>query len=139
MPDGESKLIVSCDSLKRGMTKASGLSARRFSATSFGAVLCLSACLVLGSHAFGDDDGDDDDNNNRDAVLSSVEKGEILPLSTIRKQVRNAFPGDIVDVAIVRRHGGIRYRFKILTKDGVLQEVIINAVDGTVLKVENHD
>ncbi|MEN9894925.1 MAG: hypothetical protein RIR97_777 [Pseudomonadota bacterium] len=139
MPDGESQLFVSCDGLKRGMTKASGLSARRFSATTVRAVLCLSACLVLASHAFGDDDGDDDDNHNRDAVLSSVEKGEILPLSTIRKQISNAFPGDIVDVAIVRRHGAIRYRFKVLTQSGVLQEVIINAVDGTVLKVENHD
>jgi len=102
--------------------------------TLFAAYLMLAIPL-----AHADDDGDNDDDHNRDAVLSSVEKGEILPLSTIRKQVSTAFPGDIVDVAIVRRHGGIRYRFKVLTSGGVLQEVIINAVDGAVIKVENHD
>ena len=107
-------------------------------ALTWSALLCVSLMFAI-SLARADDDGDNDDDHNRDAVLNSVEKGEILPLSTIRKQVSNAFPGDIVDVAIVRRHGGIRYRFKILTKDGVLQEVIINAVDGAVIKVENHD
>lgn len=102
-------------------------------------VLLMVTLLAVISLAHADDDGDDDDDHNRDAVLSSVEKGEILPLSSIKKQVSKAFPGDIVDVAIVRRHGAIRYRFKVLTKDGVLQEVIINAVNGAVIKVENHD
>ena len=102
-------------------------------------VLLILVLMLVIPLARADDDGDNDDDHNRDAVLNSVEKGEILPLSTIRKQMSDAFPGDIVDVAIVRRHGGIRYRFKVLTKDGVLQEVIINAVDGAVIKVENHD
>ena len=95
--------------------------------------------MITAPLAHADDDGDNDDNHNRDAVLSSVEKGEILPLSTIRNQVSGAYPGDIIDVAIVRRHGEIRYRFKVLTKDGVLLEIIINAVNGAVIKVENHD
>lgn len=68
-----------------------------------------------------------------------LDSGEILPLEEILNNVRQTFPGKIIDVELEREDGRIAYEVEILGTDGVVTEVYINARTGKVLSVKEDD
>ena len=78
----------------------------------------------------------DDDHIEARRLLDS---GEILPLEAILNNVRQTFPGRILDVELEREDGQIAYEVEILGEDGVVSEIYINARTGKVLSVKEDD
>ncbi len=78
----------------------------------------------------------DDDHIEARRLLDS---GEILPLEEILRNVRQTFPGRVIDVELERKGGRIAYEVEILGTDGVVTEVYINARTGKVLSVKEDD
>lgn len=78
----------------------------------------------------------DDDHIEARRLLDS---GEILPLEVILNNVRQAFPGRILDVELEKEDSHIAYEVEILGEDGVVSEIYINARTGKVLSVKEDD
>jgi uncharacterized membrane protein YkoI len=78
----------------------------------------------------------DDDHIEARRLLDS---GEILPLEAILNNVRQTFPGRILDVELEKEDGLIAYEVEMLGEDGVVTEIIINARTGKVLSVKEDD
>ncbi len=78
-----------------------------------------------------------DDADDRDAVLQSVEKGEIRSLAEIRKSISDRFQGDIVHIGIEQHHGRRFYEFKLLRPDGRLIEIKVDPATKDILEIEN--
>lgn len=72
-----------------------------------------------------------------DTVMKSVEKGEILPLTEIRKKIADRLAGEIIDVEVHQERGQIIYEIKVLTSDGHVIEADVRAADGVILEIEN--
>lgn len=108
------------------------------------ALLVVGAVLAVpGPVARADDDhekkieADDEERIDRDHVYEAVRRGEILPLPKLKALVLERWPGEIVALSVDRKHGRIRYEFRILRPDGRLTEIEVDAADGSVLEVEN--
>ena len=78
----------------------------------------------------------DDDHIEARRLLDS---GEILPLEVILNNVRQTFPGRILDVELEKEDSHIAYEVEILGEDGVVSEIYINARTGKVLSVKEDD
>lgn len=65
--------------------------------------------------------------------------GEILSLDIILKNIRQIFPGKILEVELEIEDGLIVYEVEILAKDGVVREIYINAKTGKLLSVKEDD
>ena len=50
---------------------------------------------------------------------------------------RQRFKGDIVRVEPRRKHGRFLYKFKVLSPEGQLVEIEMDAASGAILEVEN--
>ena len=68
-----------------------------------------------------------------------LESGEILPLETILKQVRLTHPGKILEVELEKEEGVIVYEVEILSENGRVSEVYINAITGQLLLEKEDD
>ena len=62
-----------------------------------------------------------------------LDAGKILPLEVILKNVRQEFPGKILDLKLENDDHQIMYEVELLDKDGVVKEVHVNAKTGKVL------
>lgn len=71
----------------------------------------------------------------RGAVL----RGEILPLGQILDVLRAEFDGQIVEIQLELEEGILTYEFDILSPEGRLFEVEIDAASGKILEVEDED
>ncbi|HET8900236.1 MAG TPA: PepSY domain-containing protein [Rhodanobacteraceae bacterium] len=67
-----------------------------------------------------------------------LRRGEILPLSRILEQVRKRQPGDVIEVELEHSdHHGWEYEVKVLTSEGRVRKVKVNAGDGSIRKIED--
>lgn len=99
---------------------------------SLAAVLLAAFALGLSPHAQA---GSHDDHVEARALL---QRGEILPLSRILAIVQQRVPGDVVEVELEHgKHHGWEYEVKVLTAQGRVREVKLNARTGEVRKVED--
>lgn len=78
----------------------------------------------------------DDDHIEARHLLDS---GEILPLEVLLNNVRQTFPGRILEVELEREDSQIVYEVEILSEDGVVSEIYIDARTGKVLSVKEDD
>lgn len=97
-------------------------------------VLALSVTVMLLSvmsmaHA-------DDDHIEAKRLLDA---GEIMPLESILKNVREKFPGNILEVKLESEDRDIVYEVEVLGDDGVVKEVYIDARSGEVLFSKEDD
>jgi len=67
------------------------------------------------------------------------DSGKILPLESILKRVRQIHPGKILEIELDREHGKIVYEVEILTKNGIVKEVYIDAETGEILFSKEDD
>src|SRR5262245_29118172 len=76
---------------------------------------------------------DDDDKRDHELARQALIEGRIKPLTEITAMFQKQMPGEIVGVEIDRdKHtGAFVYEFKLLTPDGHLKEVDVDAENGT--------
>ncbi len=68
-----------------------------------------------------------------------LESGEILPLEVILNNVRQAFPGKVLEVELEKEDHEIVYEMEILGDDGVIREVYIDARTSEILSAKEDD
>ncbi len=68
-----------------------------------------------------------------------LESGEILPLEVILKNVRQAFPGKVLELELEKEDSEIVYEMEILGDDGVIREVYVDARSGEILPAKEDD
>ncbi len=78
----------------------------------------------------------DDDYIEARRLLGS---GEILPLEVILKNVRQIFPGKVLEVELEKEDHQIVYEIEILGGDGVIKEIYIDAKTGKHLFSKEDD
>lgn len=82
---------------------------------------------------------DDDDRRDQEMARRALQEGLIRPLSEISASLSAQFPGDIIAVELEVDDGKFIYEFKVLTPQGVLKEVEVDAKTAKVLKIEDDD
>jgi len=68
-----------------------------------------------------------------------LDAGKILALESILKNVRDRFPGKILEVKLEREEHEIVYEIEVLGDDNVVREVNIDARTGKVLSSKEDD
>jgi uncharacterized membrane protein YkoI len=71
------------------------------------------------------------------AIRVAVQRGEILPLPRIMELALARVPGDVVKTELESKRGRLIYEVKILTRNGSVQEVKLDARDGRILRIED--
>lgn len=78
-------------------------------------------------------------NYRQDAARDAMRSGRIVSLSVIRRQVRQSFPGKIVDVRLQEPNRPNRpyiYVVKVLRKDGKLLFLNVNGTTAKIMSVK---
>lgn len=68
-----------------------------------------------------------------------VERGQILPLAKVLALLQEQHPGQIVEVELEYSHGKLVYEVDMITRDGRLIEVDMDAATGEIVDVEEED
>ena len=74
------------------------------------------------------------DNHRR--ARDAVNAGEVLPLSAVLGIVRSQFSGRVMDVNLKRRAQSYVYQVKLLTPDGRLMRIAVDARTGRIGSVK---
>jgi hypothetical protein len=86
-----------------------------------------------GNSGKGGDDNDDE-GGDRDAV----KKGDAAKLNEILKSIRRNYKGDVIDVKLNRSGGRYRYRIRMLSAEGKIFAVTVDARTRKVLSVSGY-
>jgi uncharacterized membrane protein YkoI len=70
-------------------------------------------------------------------IRAAVAHGTVLPLPRILAVAQHRVPGEVLKVELEEEHGRLDYEVKILTVDGRVREVTLDARTGAIRKVEN--
>jgi uncharacterized membrane protein YkoI len=68
-----------------------------------------------------------------------LDSGEILSLELVLKNVRQKFPGKVLEVELEKEDGVIVYEIEILGANGVVKEIYIDAKTGNLLLTKEDD
>lgn len=68
------------------------------------------------------------------AAMTALQRGEILPLTRIMQIATTRVPGDIIEIEY---KAGPKYEVKILTPEGRIKEVKLDAKTGEITKIED--
>ena len=74
------------------------------------------------------------DNHRR--ARDAVTAGEVLPLSAVLGIVRSQFSGRVMDVDLKQRGQSMVYQVKLLTPDGQLMRISVDARSGQIRSVK---
>lgn len=94
--------------------------------------LCLAALLALLPSALWAADAED-----AARIRAAVAAGDILPLPQLLKSAQALVPGEVLEVELEDDDDTLAYELNILTPDGRLVEVTLDARSGTVLEIED--
>ncbi|MCX4029751.1 PepSY domain-containing protein [Endozoicomonas sp. SM1973] len=72
-------------------------------------------------------------------ALKLQQQGVILPMSQLLRQVRQRYPGELLNAELERDDGIYEYELKILNPQGQVWEIEVNAQTGAILEVERDD
>ena len=87
--------------------------------------------LLTGPALAGDD--------GHDRARRALEAGEILPLSEILAAAEAARPGRVIEVELERDDGLWVYELELVTAEGRIYEIEIDAATATVLELEREE
>lgn len=94
--------------------------------------------LLLGVIALGAATGVVASDKEHDVIREALRRGEVLPLTKILAIATKEVPGDIVEVELESKKSGLlKYEIKVLTANGRVREIEIDARTGAVLKIED--
>lgn len=68
-----------------------------------------------------------------------LDSGKILPLETILKNIRQEFPGKVLDIELEKEGQKIVYEMEILNRNGVVNKIYVDAATGELLSIEEDD
>jgi uncharacterized membrane protein YkoI len=97
--------------------------------------LILAAALVFAAVG-GASAGDDDDH---ESARRAVEQGRALPLPEIIARVAPRVPGKVIEVELEDDDGTLVYDLKVLSPEGRLREIEVDAATGKILEIEDDD
>lgn len=81
-----------------------------------------------------------DDDRDHEIARQALVEGRIRPLTEITEVFKSQFAGEIVGVELeVKGADTFVYEFKVLTPEGKLKEVKVDAKTAKILKVEDGD
>jgi uncharacterized membrane protein YkoI len=89
-----------------------------------------------GKHNHWHDDDDDDHDHDHEIARSALERGEIAPLEDVLAKVRKAVTGQIVNIKLERERGIWVYEIRVLSSNGSMLEVYVDARSKAILKIE---
>jgi uncharacterized membrane protein YkoI len=102
------------------------------------AVLVLSPLLLLGASTIAG--ADDDDALDHERARQALSEGRIRSLSEIMDAFKAQFTGEIMGVELeVKKGTTFIYEFKVLTPEGKLKEVKVDAKTAKIIKIEDDD
>ena len=88
-----------------------------------------------GGHDGGAGYGGGWDNSSSNQARIVVKDGEALSLSEVIPTVRQAIPGQLLDVDLLPlKAGGWVYKFRVLARDGAYLEVFVDALSNRILQ-----
>ena len=93
--------------------------------------LLLILCLLAGP-AFAD-------RNDHDRARRALEAGEILPLTQILAVAEGARSGRVIEIELERDDGRWIYELELVTPEGRLYEMEIDAATGAVVGIEREE
>jgi uncharacterized membrane protein YkoI len=103
-------------------------------------LLALAAPTVAATEALRIPPGVEfEDGIDADAVLRAVQQDELMPLDRVLDILRAERPGEVVEIELDITDGSVVYDFDVLTLEGRLYAVAIDAVTGEVLEIELED
>ncbi len=79
------------------------------------------------------------DRDDHDRARRALEAGEILPLSDILATATELHPGRVIEIDLERDDGRWVYELELVTPEGRLYEMEIDAASGEVLEVEHEE
>jgi len=79
------------------------------------------------------------DRDDHDRARAALERGEVLPLSQLLAKVEAELGGRVIEIEFERDDGRFVYEFEIVSTDGRLAEVTVDAATGAVLEREYDD
>lgn len=100
----------------------------------------VACALLLSTLSFGVSTGLADKRDKRkehEVVREALQRGEVLPLVRILAIANQQVPGDVIEVELEQDKVGLIYEIKILTGNGRVREVKIDARTGNVVKIED--
>lgn len=68
-----------------------------------------------------------------------VERGQILPLAKVLALLQARHPGQVVEVELEYSYGKLVYEVDMITRDGRLIEVDLDAATGAILDLDEED
>jgi uncharacterized membrane protein YkoI len=75
--------------------------------------------------------------NDQVLARAALQRGEIMPIAKVLGMASRHVPGDIVEVELERENGRFIYEVKILSSNGRLREVELDARTGALVKIED--
>ena len=69
----------------------------------------------------------------------AVERGEILPLAEVLSRLQESHPGRVIEVELEYSHDILVYEVELVTGDGRLIEVDMNAATGEIVGMDEED
>lgn len=90
----------------------------------------LLACSLLSAPAWSSDRSD------HERALQAVQSGQVLPLTTVLERLGREHPGQVLEVELERKADQWIYEIKLLTTDGQLMKLKLDAGTAEVLRVK---
>ncbi len=76
--------------------------------------------------------------HDEEAARHALENGEIVPLERVIAELGAAVPGEISGLELEKEHGIWIYEFKIISPEGRMLKVRVDAKTGKLLKKTEH-
>ena len=78
-----------------------------------------------------------DRNRDQDIARQALQRGEVLPIARILELVAQHQRGDVIEVQLDERRGRLEYEIRILTPQGRVRELVLDARTGAFVRFED--
>lgn len=90
--------------------------------------VCTFLILLLAGPVTAESDHD------HDLAREAASRREILPLATVMQDVSERYSATLLEVELEREHGLYVYEFELITPEGRILEVLVDAATGEILE-----
>ncbi len=84
--------------------------------------------LILAGPGFAESD--------HDLARAAASRHEILPLATVIEDISDRYSATLLEVELEREHGLYVYEFELITPEGRILEILVDAATGEILEEE---
>ena len=79
------------------------------------------------------------DRDDHDRARQAVQAGQVLPLPAVLERLQREVPGQVLEVELEQKRGMWIYELKLLTPDGQITKVVLDAQSAQVLRMQPRD